>query len=82
MILLGGNGKPLSQYVSPAALAGAVHDFALLYLGVHLFDNWDLKALVDAAEARKCWEFLLTGAPLAIPGGMGSPINPIATFRC
>src|SRR6266446_1969573 len=26
------------------------------------------------------WEFLLTAAPLAISGGTGSPINPIATF--
>jgi len=73
-------GSDHPQYVSPAALVGAVHDFALLYLGVHLFDNCDLEALADAAAARKRWEFLLTAAPLAIPGGTGSPINPIATF--
>ena len=29
------------QYVSPSHLRGAIHDFALLYLGVHLFDNCD-----------------------------------------
>ena len=68
------------QYVSPSKLRGAVHDFALLYLGVHLFDNCDLEAVADAAAARKRWEFLLTAAPLAISGGTGSPINPIATF--
>jgi kynurenine formamidase len=73
-------GSDHPQYVSPSNLPGAVHDFALLYLGVHLFDNCDLEALADAAAARKRWDFLLTAAPLAIPGGTGSPANPIATF--
>src|SRR5229473_324446 len=73
-------GSDHPQYVSPSNLRGAVHDFALLYLGVHLFDNCDLEALADAAASRKRWEFLLTAAPLAISGGTGSPINPIATF--
>ena len=73
-------GSDHPQYVSPSNLRGAAHDFALLYLGVHLFDNCDLEALADAAAARKRWDFLLTAAPLAIPGGTGSPANPIATF--
>jgi len=73
-------GSDHPQYVAPAQLRGAVHDFALLYLGIHLFDNCDLEALADAAAARKRWDFLFTAAPLAIPGGTGSPINPIATF--
>jgi kynurenine formamidase len=73
-------GSDHPQYVSPSNLRGAVHDFALLYLGVHLFDNCDLEALADAAASRKRWEFLLTAAPLAIVGGTGSPVNPIATF--
>ena len=68
------------QYVSPSSLRGAVHDFALLYLGIHLFDNCDLEALADAAAARNRWDFLLTAAPLPMVGGTGSPINPIATF--
>jgi kynurenine formamidase len=73
-------GSDHPQYVSPSYLRGAVHDFALLYLGVHLFDNCDLEALGDAAAARRRWEFLLTAAPLPIRGGTGSPLNPIATF--
>jgi len=52
----------------------------LLYLGIHVFDNCDLEALADSAAARKRWQFLFTAAPLAIRGGTGSPINPIATF--
>jgi kynurenine formamidase len=76
-------GSDHPQYVSPGtpgAPRGAVHDFALVYLGVHLFDNCDLEALAAAAAARNRWEFLLTAAPLPIPGGTGSPLNPIATF--
>lgn len=76
-------GSDHPQYVSPGTSStprGAVHDFALVYLGVHLFDNCDLEALAAAAAARKRWEFLLTAAPLPIRGGTGSPLNPIATF--
>src|ERR1700752_460305 len=73
-------GSDHPQYVSPSNLKGAVHDFALLYLGVHLFDNCDLEALGDAAAARRRWEVLLTPPPLPMVGGTGSPINPIATF--
>ena len=57
-----------------------VHNFALVYLGVHLFDNVPLDAVSEAAAAREQWEFLLTVAPLRMVGGTGSPINPIATF--
>ena len=73
-------GSDHPQYVAPSNLRGAVHDFALVYLGVHLLDNCDLEALADAAAARKRWEFLLTTAPLPIRGGTGSSLNPIATY--
>jgi kynurenine formamidase len=55
-----------------------VHEFALVYLGVHLIDNGDFEALSEAAAARKRWEFLFTVAPLPMGGGTGSPVNPIA----
>jgi kynurenine formamidase len=68
------------QYVSPSAIPAAAHDFALVYLGIHLIDNCDLEALSAAAAARKRWDFLVTLAPIAGVGWTGSPINPIATF--
>jgi hypothetical protein len=73
-------GSDHPQYVAPSNLRGAVHDFALVHLGVHLFDNCDLEALADAAAQRNRWEFLLMAAPLPVRGGTGSPLNPIATF--
>ena len=57
-----------------------MHDFAILYLGIHMIDNADLEALGAAAAERGRWEFLLMLAPLPIPGGTGSPLNPIAVF--
>jgi kynurenine formamidase len=58
----------------------AVHDFVLTILGVHLIDRADFEALSEAAAARTRWEFMLTVAPLRIPYGTGSPVNPIAMF--
>lgn len=58
----------------------AVHNFALTILGVHLIDRADFDALSEAAAARNRWEFMLTIAPLPIPRGTGSPVNPIAVF--
>ena len=73
-------GSDHPTYVSPSNLPGAVHDFALLYLGIHMFDNCDLEALGDAAAERNRWEFMLMAAPLPIRGGTGSPLNPLAIF--
>jgi len=49
-------------------------------MGVWILDNGDLEAVAAAAEECQRWEFLLMVAPLAVPGGTGSPVNPIATF--
>ena len=57
-----------------------LHDFSLIVLGIHLFDNMNLDAVAEAAAARKRWEFLLTAAPLPVRNGVGSVINPIAVF--
>jgi kynurenine formamidase len=78
--LLGSDGV---NDLLPSPVAGVVqpiHQITLVALGVRLFDNCDLEALAKAAAERKRWTFMLTAAPLAIPGGTGSPLNPIATF--
>jgi kynurenine formamidase len=58
----------------------SLHNFVLAILGVHILDRADLEAVADAAAARNRWEFMLTIAPLPIPHGTGSPVNPIAMF--
>jgi kynurenine formamidase len=58
----------------------ALHNFVLSHLGIMLIDRGMFEALAEAAAARNRWEVMLTVAPLPIPRGTGSPVNPIATF--
>jgi kynurenine formamidase len=58
----------------------ALHDFVLTMLGVHLIDRANLDELAELAAEQNRWEFMLTIAPLPIPNGTGSPVNPIAVF--
>ena len=76
-------GSDAASDVAPSGIEGVgqpIHQLMLIALGVHIFDNCDLEALSEACESRKRWAFLLTAAPIAVPGGTGSPLNPIATF--
>ena len=57
-----------------------LHILLLVAMGTPIFDNVDLEDLSRAANGRQRWEFLLTAAPVPVPGGTGSPLNPIATF--
>lgn len=57
-----------------------LHELALVSLGVGIFDNLDFGELAAVAKRLNRYEFLLTAAPLRIEMGMGSPLNPIATF--
>jgi kynurenine formamidase len=57
-----------------------VHVLAIRVLGVHLLDYLDFDDLVAVCEGETRWTFLCVIAPLRLPGGTGSPINPIAIF--
>jgi kynurenine formamidase len=57
-----------------------LHRLALVSLGVGIFDNLDFERVAEEARRLGKYEFLFTAAPLRIEQGMGSPINPIATF--
>jgi kynurenine formamidase len=57
-----------------------VHNFVIYALGVTVIDNMDLDAVAEACAQRQRWDFLLTVAPLRLPHGTGSPVNPIAVF--
>jgi kynurenine formamidase len=60
--------------------ASSLHNMVLTILGVHILDRANFDRLAEAAAARNRWDFMLTVAPLAIPHGTGSPVNPIAMF--
>lgn len=76
-------GSDAASDVLPSGIEGHSHPVHLLMLysmGVHIFDNFDLERVAVECEERGRWEFLVTAAPLAVPGATGSPLNPIATF--
>jgi len=76
-------GSDAASDVVPSRVEGVIlpiHQLVLVALGVNIFDNCDLETLAEATAKRNKWEFLLTAAPLAVQGGTGSPLNPIATF--
>ncbi len=57
-----------------------VHFFALVALGVHLFDNLGLEDLAETANDLNQWEFMFMASPHVVPNGAGSAINPLAVF--
>jgi kynurenine formamidase len=76
-------GSDAASDAMPSRIPGVlqpIHQLVLIALGTPLFDNCDLEALSKAASERGRYTFLVTAAPLAMPGGTGSPLNPIATF--
>ncbi|MFE4967452.1 cyclase family protein [Streptomyces sp. NPDC056660] len=78
--LLGGDGD---SDVRPSPVEGVhspVHALALAAMGVPLLDNLDLEALSAATAEAGRYEFLLVVAPLKVPGGTGSPVNPVAVL--
>ncbi|MGK0223164.1 MAG: kynurenine formamidase [Limisphaerales bacterium] len=45
-----------------------------------MLDNLDLEAVSIEAQRLNRHTFLFVGAPLRVPGGTGSPLNPLAVF--
>lgn len=76
-------GSDLALDVMPSGVEDVrlpVHALVIVGMGVPILDSCDLQTLSQAAASRQRWTFLLTVAPLAVPGGSGSPVNPVATF--
>jgi kynurenine formamidase len=76
-------GSDLALDVLPSGVEGVpfpVHMGVLVAMGMPILDNCDFEAVSEAAQARQRWAFSLTVAPLAVPGGTGSPVNPLAEF--
>lgn len=61
-------------------VAMPIHQLTLVAMGMPLFDNLDLEALAELAAEQDRWEFMVVAAPLAVPGGTGAPLNPVAIF--
>ena len=55
-----------------------VHVLAVNALGLHLMDYLEFAELAPLCEREGRWSFLCMIAPLRLPTGTGSPVNPIA----
>jgi kynurenine formamidase len=49
-------------------------------LGMPIIDDMDPEALAEMCAKLHRWEFMFVVAPLRVPTGTGSPVNPIAIF--
>lgn len=56
----------------------SIHHIANPFLGLPTFWNLDLEPLSKLCNEQKTWEFFVVLAPLIVPGGTGSVLNPIA----
>jgi len=76
--VLGSDGN---NDTAPSTVEGVdfpVHVLALRALGMPLLDYLQFEDMAQACEANDRWSFLCVIAPLRLPSGTGSPVNPIA----
>ncbi|HEU4627018.1 MAG TPA: cyclase family protein [Steroidobacteraceae bacterium] len=58
----------------------AMHMIGLVAMGLPILDWPSLTELAQTCERLGRWEYLLTTAPLRIPGATAAPINPLCLF--
>jgi hypothetical protein len=57
-----------------------IHPLQIVAMGMLASDSLQFEDLSRACEEEGRFEFMVVGSPLRIPGGTGSPWNPIAIF--
>ncbi len=57
-----------------------LHQIGIPAMGLVLLDYCRVEELAERCRQLGRYEFLFIAAPLVIPGGTGSPVNPIAVF--
>jgi kynurenine formamidase len=77
---LGSDGNSDTAPSTTEGVGFPIHVLAINAIGIHLLDYLQLEELAACCHALGRWEFLFVAAPLRIPGGTGSPVNPIAIF--
>jgi kynurenine formamidase len=58
----------------------AMHMIGLVSMGLPILDWPALTELAQTCERLRRWDYLLTTAPLRLPGGTASPVNPLCLF--
>lgn len=57
-----------------------IHPLQIVAMGMLTADSLQFEDLARACEEEGRFEFMVVGMPLRLPGGTGSPWNPIAIF--
>ena len=57
-----------------------MHMIALASMGLPILDWPALTALAETCDREKRWDFLLTTAPMRLPGATSAPVNPLCLF--
>ena len=57
-----------------------IHPLQIVAMGMLASDSLQFEDLAKACEEEGRFEFMVVGLPLRLPGGTGSPWNPIAIF--
>ena len=78
--VLGSDGDSDARPSAVEGVESPIHALALSAMGMPLIDNTNLEELADACVDAGRWDFLFVMAPLRIPGGTGSPVNPLAVL--
>jgi kynurenine formamidase len=77
---LASDGNSDTAPSSTEGVSFPIHVLTLNAMGVHLLDYLQFEDLRAVCERERRWEFLFVAVPLRVPGGTGSPLNPIAIF--
>jgi kynurenine formamidase len=73
-----GDGETVPSGIE--GLCCPIHTLQIAAMGMLAADNLQLEELAQMCEAEQRYEFMVIGVPLYLPGGTGSPWNPIALF--
>ncbi len=64
----------------PSLFPLPLHQIGIPAMGLVLLDHCEVEELARTCRRLGRSEFLFVAAPLSLPGGTGSPVNPIAVF--
>jgi kynurenine formamidase len=73
-----GDGETVPSTV--VGMVDPIHPLQITAMGMLAADSLQLEDLALACESEARFEFMVVGLPLRLPGGTGSPWNPIAIF--
>ena len=73
-----GDGEAVPSVVD--GITYPIHPLQVVAMGMLVSDSLQFEELIAVCREEQRYEFMAVGLPLRLPGGTGSPWNPIAIF--